>query len=135
MGGGGDLAICPHCGFDLLRLTAVEDGPFSYEPTTGFFVDGRRLNVPPAVHELLGTILRARGTVLNRHILADRLGYEGDDSGNLIAVHLTKARRAIIALGYPFPIETRWAVGVTWNPSAAPIAHTKHIHTTPMEAA
>jgi DNA-binding response OmpR family regulator len=92
----------------------------------GFHVDGRRLRATPQVHELLGAVMRASGGLLKANILAERLGYEGDETTNLVAVLLTKARHAIAATGARFPIETVPRCGYRWNLDAQARTVTKH---------
>lgn len=118
--------ICPHCGYDLEQDVEVADGPFRHHPQNGFFVDGRRLRLAPQCHVLLGTLIRAQGITIPTHVLAERLGYDGDYSTNLVSVIACKARRAIAAAGHPFPIQTVHARGLRWDRDATPSKHTRH---------
>lgn len=119
-------AFCPHCGYDLQRDGVISDGIFEYVPGDGMYLRGRRLRLTPQRHEMLGALMRQAGLPVSRSVLAERLGYEGDYSYNLIAVHLTHIRHALGSDNLPF--ENVHGVGVRW------IGHPAH-RATPLEAA
>lgn len=106
--------ICPHCGYSLKADQPVEQGRFRYDPREGFFVDGTRLRVPPAVHMMLGSLMLADGRVLTRAVLHERMGCEVQDSSKMLDVYLWRARTAFRALDVTPPIDKVWGMGLRW---------------------
>lgn len=120
--------FCPHCGIDIRPPAPIEDGPFHYDPETNIFsVGGERLSAQPKAHQIIGTIMTAKGRVIAAGFIADKTGFHGrpdsedrDHSERSIYVHMTSLRKAIIRLGLTFPVETipGWRVGYRWNRNA-----------------
>ena len=129
-----NVCICPHCGFDLVRLEPITDGIFGYDPQVGFLIAGEKVNFDRQCHEIMGSVMAARGYVLSLPVIADRLGYEGDRASELIRAKMTKCRATIAAAGIRFPIQTVWGVGVKWDIDAKPSKRCRH-RATSIEAA
>ena len=109
-------AICPHCSFDLEKIEPGSDGAWTYDPCEGVAYQGSRLRMTPQCHEVLGTIMLAKGRQLSREVLAERLGYDGERARDLITVLLCGIKRACAREGAPFPVRTIWGIGVCWHP-------------------
>lgn len=106
--------ICPHCGYDLVLASPVEDGDYLFVPGDGVYFRRRRINAAPQCHEILGTLMRERGHPVSRIVLAERIGYDGDHPENIIAVQLCNLRRALPGVTVPFATVPK--VGVRWLP-------------------
>jgi DNA-binding response OmpR family regulator len=117
---GGGAAFCPHCGYDLGCDEIISDGQFTYDPRFGVAFGRAALSITPACHHLIGSLMRERGRLVTRQVLADRLGYEGDDPSNLIAVLMARIRNHFRALKLECPIENIWSQGLRWIPQSAP---------------
>jgi DNA-binding response OmpR family regulator len=108
--------ICTNCGLNLEREKPIVDGPFDYDPAGPIFsIDGARLRCRSQVSELLGSVMHARGRPLAYGVIAERLGYEGDDPKNLVHVLASQARGLIAQCGYSSPIETVRGYGLRWH--------------------
>lgn len=111
-------AVCPHCGYDLERDAAVEDGDFRYEPRLGLFYRGWRLPLGPSRTLILAALMRARGRTLTRSALEGVVGNE-DPKSNLIATQLCRTRAILAEHAVPFPVENIWGEGWRWKAEAA----------------
>ena len=107
--------MCPCCGYNLRAERRLVAGRFTYRPGEGFHVDGQRLEAPPQVHELLGSIMLASGRTVSREVLRDRLGSEAERPNGVTSVLLHRARRLFSELDVPCPIETVWTQGLRWR--------------------
>lgn len=90
------------------------DGDYAYIPGDGVYHCGKRLDLTPSRHEIIGALMREAGNPLSRQVLAERLGYEGDRCTNLISVHLFHIKAA--TGGDRSPVESIHRVGLRWNP-------------------
>jgi DNA-binding response OmpR family regulator len=92
-------ALCPSCGHNLEVERAVAIGRLSYDPRGFTWWNDAFVRLTPAMHLIVGTLIHARGALVPGHILAERIGYEGD--GNVVDVFLTKIRRGFREAGAP----------------------------------
>lgn len=107
-------AICPHCGYDLVKDEPIVIGAYRYVPRLGLFHQGRRIDLTGKGLEIAVALFRARGQVLTLDALALRLGNDSLSFSNLIAVYLNRMRSAWGRLGEPFPIERVRGRGLYW---------------------
>jgi DNA-binding winged helix-turn-helix (wHTH) protein len=112
-----DLCICPHCGYDLVAETRIEDGLWLYEPHVGLSYDGRFIPLSPARALLAAALIRARGRTLSKAALLGVMGSE-DSLEGLVAIQVCHVRRAMIDAGALCPIETVWGFGYRWIAAA-----------------
>lgn len=101
--------ICPHCGYDLSPDEPINMGGMRFDPRGDVVWNGEHIHLQPAQRILVYSLLKERGRVLRRVVLAERMGYEGDDPGSLTETQICKLKRK-----YDFPIETVHGFGVRW---------------------
>lgn len=112
-------AFCPHCGYDLEPAAAIVDGNWSWRPGFGLAFRDKLLPLTPHQHELAGTLMRARGAIVARSVIAERLGIDERDAyPNIISVQLSKMRQKLAPLGLDCPIINRWGRGLAWRSAA-----------------
>ena len=103
--------LCPHCGADLERATVLKAGSFSYSDVGGFRTDMKPLKVGGAVHLILGKIMAGRGAAITEETLRTST----TTNSNVVSVQLSKAKRAVSALGLDWPIERTLGKGWFWD--------------------
>jgi|GEM_PF-5913712 len=105
--------ICPHCGYDLKQDRPIErDGIRLHPATHSVWWQGVRMHLSPAQFTLLNSIVKGTPDVMSVGMLAERIGYEGDDPGNNVNVHIARIRRKLIGI----PIKAIWRRGYAWRP-------------------
>jgi DNA-binding response OmpR family regulator len=77
-------------------------------------VNGERMVAMPAVHRLVGVLMRARGRVVSDERLAGMMEIEDGDARAHVAVIASHARRAFDAIGVECPFVRRRGEGFTW---------------------
>lgn len=110
-------AICPNCGFDLLRDEPMEVGRFRYDPRGSFTVGGVPIPLTPKEVELIGALFRARGRIVPYAALIDRLDVTGRV---VVSVHVRRIRKKFNAAGEWNPIGVAHGIGLFWG--GAPFA-------------
>jgi DNA-binding winged helix-turn-helix (wHTH) protein len=116
--GAGGPCICPHCGYDLKVDQPITDGRLSFDPRGCIYVDGAKIALPPRVSIVLGTLMKARGRIVSRTVLIERLGSDSDDAWIGVATVIKLLRRALEAAGIRDSIETHYGLGYAWNSAA-----------------
>ena len=112
--------VCPSCGYAQATAEMVNAGPFSYDPQEGFKIKGRRLAVPPSVHDMLGVLMKGQGKIVSREMLLKGIG-SGTEKIGMISVLMHRARRAFASLELEAPIESVHGLGLRWiGPGVAP---------------
>ncbi len=106
-------AICPHCGFDLVKDEPVEIGDYRYDPRDGFSIAGRRLPLTRSEAELAAALFRERGRSLAYERLLDRLGLTSDR--NILFVFRNRIHAKFRAAGLPPPIGAQRGFGLYWQ--------------------
>lgn len=108
--------ICLNCGFNVEPEQALTIEPFRYDPHVPVFeIDGIPLACAPQIRAMLGSVMLAHGRTLSYAVIAERLGYDGDDPRNLIRVLTCRAKQLVEARGYCFPIERIHSLGLRWR--------------------
>lgn len=108
-------AICPHCGFDLVRDAPLAMGRYEHDSRVGLSIDGQRLRMPKQCHEIAGAVFRAQGRLLPYSTLAERLGSESWDLNGWISVQMNRIRKGFADAGLPCPIERVFGQGLQWS--------------------
>lgn len=93
--------MCTQCGYNLSAERAVAWGLLGFDPREDAAWDGRKLGLSRQQREIVGGLIHARGRVLSRALVADRIGYEGDDGANVVDVQVCRIRALLRAAGAP----------------------------------
>lgn len=95
-------AFCPSCGLNLAAEQPIAVGPLEIDPRGEARWFGRRINCTAAQFQVLGALVQARGRIVSKDVLAERVGYESDgDSHNLVQVLLCRLRGHLRQVGAP----------------------------------
>jgi DNA-binding response OmpR family regulator len=107
-------AFCLGCGCNLAAEQVVELGELRADPRGDISWSGGALPLTAGEHLLLGSLAQARGRVVSKAVLQERIGYEGDN--NVIEVFLVRIRRKLRSAGAPTDlIETVMSRGIRLN--------------------
>lgn len=111
------ISTCPYCAANLTALHAIELGDLKIEYDGAIILwKGERLEVSMPERLMLLALVRADGAPIKRWVLAEAMGYEGDNADNNAAVHLHRLTRAFKAIDPAFDkIENVRSVGVRWR--------------------
>lgn len=108
-------ALCPHCGYDLVRDEPVTLGDLFFDPRGEVtWKDVKLAHLPPSQREILWAIVKARGRTITKAVLLDRC----DSSGDMRTVDtlICRLRDAFRAIDPDFDrIETVWREGLRWR--------------------
>lgn len=85
--------FCPCCGFDLVVDKRVVRGALLFDPRGRVVFHGNRLKLSPAIHILLGTLLKANGEFVTTATLKERV--DSDVDGNTIQVYVCRLRKLL----------------------------------------
>ena len=115
------VTACPSCGADLEALNAIELGHLKIDYSGAVILwKGERVAISPVERLMLLAIVRAGGHPVKRWVLADTMGYEGDDADNLTAVHLHRINARFREIDPDFSmIENIRGQGLRWKVEAA----------------
>lgn len=84
-------AVCPNCGLDLEPLEAFSVGPLSIDKAASEIRwQGKVVPLRPSGRLMVAALARAEGMPIRRHVLAEIIGSEGDEPGNIIAVQMCR---------------------------------------------
>lgn len=111
------VSTCPNCAFDLTALHAIELGNLKIE-YDGAIIHwkGERVDLSPPERLLLLALVRADGAPIRRWVLAEAMGYEGDNADNNVAVHQHRINAHFRAVDPEFAmIENVRLVGLRWK--------------------
>lgn len=107
-------AICPQCGYSLLRDIAVRRGPYVVGPTFVLY-QGQGVRLSPQRTELLYALARNYPRPVSSEVLLNRIAHS-DADGSLVAVQMSHLRRLLRRAGLPVPVETVWGgTGYVWS--------------------
>jgi DNA-binding response OmpR family regulator len=104
-------AICPICGYDLHDDQPIIWAGFDMVPYGRVLFHGAEIKLTGGQSAVLWSLLKAHGRPLTRVVIAERIGCESDNPGNLVDVHICNIRRALAPHG-EVPIRSRRSVGV-----------------------
>jgi DNA-binding response OmpR family regulator len=93
------MPFCPCCGHNLAAEAVIAIGQLRVDPRGDATWGGGTIGLTSAEHIILASIAGAKGAIVAKAVLQERIGYEGD--GNVIDVFLTKMRRKLRAAGAP----------------------------------
>jgi two-component system response regulator ChvI len=107
---------CPHCGYDLVSLETFTVGDLSViDAGNLIYWKNERVSLSPSERVIVTALARSAGRLIRRYVLADAVGYEGDDL-NIVAVFLTRIKRSFRNIDDGFnQIESVWGLGVRWR--------------------
>ena len=103
-------ALCPHCGYDLVGDEPITIGEMHFDPRGKVIWKGRELQVHPLKRIILHALLKAGGRYVSDEVLAERMGYEGDNPRGLVRTH--RCHMKLIASD--LPIERAYGRGYRW---------------------
>lgn len=86
-------ALCPHCGYNLRQDETITTGDLHLDPRGVARWRGNDIVLSRSQTIVLHTIVKAAGRPVPRATVAERLGYEGDNPSNLVAVHVCRLRQ------------------------------------------
>jgi DNA-binding winged helix-turn-helix (wHTH) protein len=109
-----ETSFCPHCGGALDDTVVLRAGPFTYSATNGFRSNDRPMGLSTPAQIILGTIMSARGSIVNHATLAQAIGTSAAARDNVIYVQLSRARQIFAARGQVWPVATQRALGKYW---------------------
>jgi DNA-binding response OmpR family regulator len=111
------VTCCPSCGADLEALSAFELGSLKIDYSGAIILwKGERVQLSPADRLMLLAIVRAGGHPVQRWVLAETIGYEGDAADNNAAVHLCRINNAFREIDPAFAmIENVRCRGLRWK--------------------
>lgn len=91
--------FCPGCGCNLAAEQPVELGALRVDPRGDVTWAGNLVDLTGGQHQVLSTLAQARGQLVTKAVLEERLGYEG--LANVVDVHLVRIRRKLRQAGAP----------------------------------
>ena len=100
--------FCPHCGYNFEADAPVVSGRWRVTPYS-VELDGRAIHLPLAEAGTLYAIASARGEVVRKEAIANRIS-DSEDPGNIVDVYLTRLRKKLPGV----PIQTVWGLGCRW---------------------
>lgn len=111
------VTACPRCGFYLETLHTVEVGSLKLDYDGAIVVwKGQRVQISESERLMLLAIVRAGGAPVKRWILADAMGYDGEQAENQVAVHFHRIHKAFRAIDPAFDmIENIRIQGLRWR--------------------
>jgi DNA-binding response OmpR family regulator len=107
--------ICPHCGYDLERDELIERDGFRLDPrgTTDF--NGHPVQLTKAQSIFFASVAKEAPRALSYVALIERMGIEGADERNVLAVQFSHIRTRLRAFDIPLPIVSVRSVGYQWR--------------------
>lgn len=90
---------CPHCGHNLDAERRVRIGRLDYDPAGPVSWGGAPIALTSGERIVLGSLVHARGAIVSRSAIAERMGSEGD--GNVVDVLISRLRKALSQGGAP----------------------------------
>lgn len=112
-----DAAACPHCGYELDRIELVQVGDLTVaDDARVIHWKGELLRLTIAESLIVSALARLPNHAFSGAALAGAAGYEGDNTGNMIAVWMHRIRQAFQAIDPGFDrIETARCRGYFWR--------------------
>lgn len=108
--------FCPGCGHDLIAdAPIVIDEWSTYGDGFPILYNGQALVLPPAQRQVIHTLMKAYPRVVKVDAILNRIGSEG--SAQVIAVHTSRLKRTLLALGIPCPVMNLFGEGYTFRPN------------------
>jgi DNA-binding response OmpR family regulator len=101
-------AFCPHCGFDLAASQPVLSGDWRVTPYS-VELAGKGVRLTACENIILHSIISARGVPVTERVLAERIGYDGDN--NNVHVMISRLRKSLPNV----PIQTVRRAGYRWT--------------------
>jgi DNA-binding response OmpR family regulator len=100
----------------LTALETIKLGPLTVQHGGAVVMWRERIvRLTPARRLMVAALARAGGAPIRRHILAEAIGYDGDQPESNVAVHLSRTRQAFRALDPQFDsIENIHGYGLRW---------------------
>jgi DNA-binding response OmpR family regulator len=106
-------AVCPHCGFDLVRDAPISSGGFRVDPSGDATWRGERIPLPRSEREILYSLAKSYPRSLSRATLLDRLGSEAEEK--TVDQWISKLRSRLREAGAPCPVRTVYTQGYCWE--------------------
>lgn len=106
-------AMCPHCGYDLVRSGPIERDGYTLTPDGLVYFDGDRVLLTRQEGQLLYTVAKASRPV-SCEIIGERIS-DTENPYNLVQVLLTRMRAKFRADGNSFPVSTIRNFGLIWG--------------------
>jgi DNA-binding response OmpR family regulator len=104
----------------LTLLETLKVGPLTVQHGGAIILwRDRVVRLTPARRLLVAALARAAGAPIRRYILAEAIGYDGDQPDCNVAVHLSRTRQAFRAVDFEFDqIENVHGCGLRWRVDA-----------------
>lgn len=104
------MTVCPHCGHDLHRDTAILINDFSmFGPGAPLYWNGHLIELTGSEATLLFSLMKCYPQPVSSDTLLDRM--DSDGSYNTLAVFATRIRKKLRAVGAPIPFVTAMGGG------------------------
>ena len=103
-------SLCPHCGYNLQADAMMVSGDLRIDPRGLLSWKGETVSLSPSQREILASVVKADGRPVSYEVLAERIGYDGEDPRSLVKSQVFHMRRRVPGL----PINTVWGVGLRW---------------------
>ncbi|GEM_PF-1314074 len=92
--------ICPNCGCDLKRFEPFSYGNVAIDERQNIVFGGIELALGPVQHEIVASLIRARGRPLTRDVLANRVDGEIDELS--VRKYIQRARAVFLEIDRSF---------------------------------
>lgn len=114
---------CPNCGTDLGIFDKFQLGHLVVWGNVGVYWKDRRVRLNPAQRLLTIALARAKGALIPTYVLAEIIGYDGDQPREIVAVIASRVRTAFREVDPYFCAieadgEARFARGLRWVANA-----------------
>jgi len=107
------MHTCPSCGFDLQSESEITLGRWRIVPRDAAYYDGVPVVTRATWLNIMLSLARENGRALRAETLLNRVS-DSDDT-NIIAVHLSRIKKSLRALGIETPIKVRYCTGYYWR--------------------
>lgn len=111
-----DPRLCPHCGYDFVKDAPIILNDFSMmNAAAPLRYKGAVVVVTPACRVVCWTLMKAFPRPVRLDVVLNRLGSEAE--GNVVAVYLSRIRKALREVGAPIPFMSIRARGSEQPPA------------------
>lgn len=104
-------AICPCCGYDLVKDEPIERAGIAMAPYGQVLFNGADVKLTRGESAVLWCLMKAGPRPMPRHVLAERYGQKDTSDSNCVDVLLTRIKQKLAPHG-EVPIRNLRGVGV-----------------------
>ena len=106
--------FCRHCGYNFGNDEPIERDGFEIHPSQGARYLGTPIRLTASTLSMLHTIASC-DFPLPYSVVAARIGYEGNNFRNLVAVQRCRLMSRLREIKAPNPVKSVWGRGYEWR--------------------